>query len=861
MSLLGKNILNDLVKPNGNKSLINSSNIVNNSGKYSNVSFNSLKTKINKTPLYKEFAPANLMYFLQTAFNGNYGFLGFAFLQYFIDKDNPTKPTAQEIYDKYFKNPEKVKEIISYYTDFYNAFLEEITKETYTGPEQNLKDLKPFINDLKTKYNKTYFQIIPFYLLQFINIQDFKFDTAIGKKIKELVINQDFKEKCIQLYQIYNQNNSQELTEGLFPYLKNNISFQVLISNMGFNKIGKGIGDDIWIYKTENSAGILTSNRINKDAQKIKEFFQINLGITEEEDYQNITEEEYGLLKSYYNFLEKQISDTESSKNKIIVFLLKKQVERLNEIKVTKSIVGVDILSQVGGTSLNPKKYEPLLNTDRLEIVLQNTNANSKESVLKTILIKMIILAEKESGKANTELKEIEKKLIKQDSKNLKKNYLFLKFNSFYEGIDRFIKSLSNPSKGDWVKCQSNCETLANKYIGFETKTTLYYLTFLAKSLIEDKEKLKLVFTGPNNRLTGFWKDDMKLFKLDSEQFNTEKGKLIMGFGPSASGKTYWAKNIIKILNQTEPTFPTNFLSIDGGIMREVSLTYQMLKNLAKTEVKGFENLGGGLFSPLFNTDKIKGQVLEFLKQSKQPKPNLYVPHTLAECSFSFGIKGKQYPICRNQYQRYIDITKDDKWTGLMIYQHLTQKQCPYKDLYKCKGCKESGEEREVEEGKKYSSSSWKTAYEYGMQQYKKAGGYKILIHNNGREGYYSLIYSSDLKLDEKILEDYKIRKCENEICDTFIDKDLIIFEEKIIRFGEEQIPYTRGKNTYEFTLNGNQYEFKLKGDEVSFYKGEKNILRFTNQNFIKVPINPGTNMERLNMNELLLLVIFSLMK
>jgi hypothetical protein len=312
MSLLEKNILNDLVKTNGKNGLINSSNIVNNSGKYSNVSFNSLKTKINKTPLKKEFAPANLMYFLQTAFNGNYGFLGFAFLQCYIDKDL----NAQEIYDRYFKDPKEVKKIISYYTEFYDKFLDEITKERYAGPAQ---DLKTFIGTLKTNYKKTYFQIIPFYLLQFINEQDFKIDTAIGKKMKELVINPDFKEKCIQLYQIYNQNNSKELTEGLLPYLKNNISFQVLISNMGFNKIGKGIGDDIWIYKTGNSAGILTSNKENTNQNKINK------------------EQLYGYFnfKTYKSFLEKQ-----GIQENIITILLKKQVERLNKIK-EKSLIDI----------------------------------------------------------------------------------------------------------------------------------------------------------------------------------------------------------------------------------------------------------------------------------------------------------------------------------------------------------------------------------------------------------------------------------------------------------------------------------------------------------------------------------------
>jgi hypothetical protein len=42
-----------------------------------------------------------------------------------------------------------------------------------------------------------------------------------------------------------------------------------------------------------------------------------------------------------------------------------------------------------------------------------------------------------------------------------------------------------------------------------------------------------------------------------------------MGIGPSASGKTYFAKTIITMLSNTDLYFPKSFLSIDGGIYRE----------------------------------------------------------------------------------------------------------------------------------------------------------------------------------------------------------------------------------------------------------------------------------------------------
>mgnify|MGYP001616296616 CR=1 FL=1 len=47
-----------------------------------------------------------------------------------------------------------------------------------------------------------------------------------------------------------------------------------------------------------------------------------------------------------------------------------------------------------------------------------------------------------------------------------------------------------------------------------------------------------------------------------------------MGFGPSASGKSYWTKNIIKIFCKIYDNYPDTFISVDGGIYRETSKIY-----------------------------------------------------------------------------------------------------------------------------------------------------------------------------------------------------------------------------------------------------------------------------------------------
>ena len=152
-----------------------------------------------------------------------------------------------------------------------------------------------------------------------------------------------------------------------------------------------------------------------------------------------------------------------------------------------------------------------------------------------------------------------------------------------------------------------------------------------------------------------------------------------------------------------------------------------------------------------------------------------------------------------------------------MIYQHRTRNECPYQEIYKCKGCTESGKEREIDEGKIYSSKYWNTSYKHGMRQYKKAPGDKILIHNSGQIGFYSLIYSPDIKFTESELKKLKLKICETEECETFIEKDVIVFEKNKISIGDFEIPYKLKKNNYYFTLGSRTYQFQINKDIVLF--------------------------------------------
>jgi hypothetical protein len=796
MSLLGKNILNDLLKQkqNGNKPILNSSNILNKTSKYNKIPKNQLVKKIETTEIEEGNAPYYLMYFLHNAFDGNHDLLGFKFLWYYLTESEKIKNSTlkpQTIFNNYFKESIKVKKIISYFlSTFYDKFLGDVIGALDKKNPGDLIEIETFIKNFnKDDYKDTYYQILPFNLLFFI-VKKYKISTEISNKFIQQGKEQEFIDFSIRLYNIYNKETSSELMIGFFPYLLENLQFQILIADIGLKKIGKGIGDKLWIYRIDNYAGVQTSDKTDKiDIKK--------LDILGEIDISKITDDEYSFLIIYKKFIKDQIKGPDETKVGNISSLMESQIERLNLIKEKYLIKSISNISQVGGDI--SEDYIKLLNTERLEIKLNSDNKT--DIILGQILINTINLLTRLQGKSLHNLR--------LDLKILKEIYL-KKYQKFKDTIS---SSITNPPLDKWVECGNSssgaipsCKENATKYIQFETESTLYYLIFLVNSFIQQDTniKLKLIFNGSLEQLNGKWENDMKFFKLDKDQFNKKSGRLIMGFGPSASGKTYWAKNIIQMLHGRDPkNFPSSFLSIDGGIMRETSITYQILKNVAKEKkTKGFKNLAGGL-SMLFSSGSVKKKVEKFLKQSGQPKPNLYVPHTISECGFDIGIsENKQIRGCKKTtYQKYIDITKDSKWIGLMIYQHKTREKCPYQEIYKCKGCTESGKEREIDEGKIYSSEYWETSYKHGMRQYKKAPGDKILIHNSGQIGFYSLIYSPNLEFVESELDKLKLKICKTELCKPFIEKDVVVLGQNNINVGGSEIPYEFKENIYTINL------------------------------------------------------------
>lgn len=316
-------------------------------------------------------------------------------------------------------------------------------------------------------------------------------------------------------------------------------------------------------------------------------------------------------------------------------------------------------------------------------------------------------------------------------------------FDSVYADIKIALGTLSKEIVGDlsqekWEECKGDCFTIITKYVNQELKSTAYMMRLLDASTIGDGWKTnKLEFVFEDSNITGKWATDKTLVKLNVS--SSSSPRLIMGFGPSASGKTYCAGEVIKLMQSVEgPSFPDLFLSIDGGIYRECSVMYQLILNALKetTNLKGLKNLvyaGFHISDSIFDSGKIKKSVMAYLEEQKRNgvQFSLYVPETLGKCMSLRKVVGFD-TTCRSIYKEYIDYTDDQDWVGLMIWQHKTGDDCDKDDAHKCKGCKESGTSREESEGKKYSSSAWENSYQYGLIASKSAPHYRFIIHNTG---------------------------------------------------------------------------------------------------------------------------------
>ena len=331
--------------------------------------------------------------------------------------------------------------------------------------------------------------------------------------------------------------------------------------------------------------------------------------------------------------------------------------------------------------------------------------------------------------------------------------------------VDEVVRDIVNRDKkkrkhddGIWKYCKKNCVDNLIPLIKKELKSTAFMLRFMSNSTIDitaddtglmGQHPLTFIYKhNPAKPITGIWENDKDLFDLKPLDLRgNANARFIAGLGPSAAGKTYWAKNAIELLGKTDPTFPKSFLSIDGGSAREFSEVYQDIIRALKEhpEIGGFKNLVSAGWDPihtsLFSAGQVKKATMEYLKEQKIKNNgrgivSLYVPETLGN-----PLK-KSKPIL----DKFVEATGDYRWIGLYIWQGVTpKKDKEWVDKIKkqysrslasenieAKSTTVSGQSREKTEGKLYSSSAYGTSKTHGLAMMKIAPGARIDIHNSG---------------------------------------------------------------------------------------------------------------------------------
>ncbi len=456
-----------------------------------------------------------------------------------------------------------------------------------------------------------------------------------------------------------------------------------------------------------------------------------------------------------------------------------------NKYKYDLNYIFID--TDISGNKIYNKNYDLIIKYSLFQKMLYKYNDKTKNFENSNVLTRI-------QNRLKNRSDSLEKNKSIEDlySKNDSTDFLEQAQYELNSTISNFSNCQDDMNNEEWIECKDRCNQLAKEYIHLETQSTFFILKCIADSILTvnnyendgntEIEKKSLIKFEINKgvELTGLWELDndkieiyqigpllatkyiqnsilenaIKLNKLQNKNNKTEyeinemkelqiimdmiktnfRSRLVMGFGPSAAGKTYWSKNILTILKNINSYNPSVCISIDGGSFRESSQIYLIIRDLALKNCKaGFSNLVGDsiLTESLFAAGHIKKAITKYLYKNKDKiKISLYVPETLGDCGRS--IMDKRLKICNEKYKNYIDITNDKEWIGLMIWQHNTGLECSYNVGFRCKGCTESGKEREKKEGKKYSNSNWEHSCKMGVYFTFEAPGGRYIIHNSG---------------------------------------------------------------------------------------------------------------------------------
>lgn len=322
------------------------------------------------------------------------------------------------------------------------------------------------------------------------------------------------------------------------------------------------------------------------------------------------------------------------------------------------------------------------------------------------------------------------------------------KFIKFFNNFRNFMNEIRSnlpicDCKYKWEF--SNYSKNLKIYADYEINSSLYMIKTLIDSVITiEDNSLNIKIAG---NLDGNWNLDKTNVSIEfNKQQNIEEPFLIVGFGPSASGKTYNAYRVINEIVSKQPNkYPKTYLSIDGGLYRETSYIFNSIVNEVKNNGKncgGYDDLLNPNFiqklksifktktlSNIFNSSKTKSQIISFLKDhnsnpiTRRRPISIYVPET---CGINIGFKKS----CIDKYLSVVglnyDIINDSQNTNRLryipVFIWMTRMACEF-----------MGYKRQYNEGKKYNSDSWNISFRNGLYYLDQARMKNIpgfIIHN-----------------------------------------------------------------------------------------------------------------------------------
>lgn len=286
-------------------------------------------------------------------------------------------------------------------------------------------------------------------------------------------------------------------------------------------------------------------------------------------------------------------------------------------------------------------------------------------------------------------------------------------------GIQRIITHFTKrESSTGWTTLSTGDEKILHDLWQIERRSTIFWLNLLGASVIFPEHAqtdlpYRLTWNGSTQNLTGVWRygdkhpDENGIQIQVSDNQNTPS--FVLASGPSASGKTFFAKIIV------DQIILRPMVVVDGSLSRAHSLVYQTTKivmdaavvnmnvtvknDILKSVVK---SLGFGEF----DSDKIKHHFMEFLQGKLRQGISIYIPDTLSSTE-SLHFVEELHNLSRadpaHSYQ-------------ILIFQHLTPQQCPFFNTdYVCKGTEPSGRARQKQQSKKYSSLGYSKSISLGI--------------------------------------------------------------------------------------------------------------------------------------------------